>query len=151
MDSFSDRVGLATRPDAAFYAHVTHDEGATVQALALVSVVNVLSALVPFLRGETTGKQAVFFGIVSFVAWFSWMGTSYWLGSTVLALSARGADWMAFLRATGFASAPGLLRIVSVLPLVSGLIAVISGVWILSWPCASRFAWRAPAGPSASA
>jgi hypothetical protein len=139
MDNFSDRVALATRLDPSVYERVTGDESATVQALALIVVVNGLSALVPFLRGDTTLKQALFFGIVSFVAWFGWMGTSYWLGSTVLAVSSRGADWMGFLRATGFASAPGLLRILSLLSLLKGLIAVVSGIWIL---CAMVVAMR---------
>lgn len=139
MDSFSDGVSAATRLDAAFYDRVTRDQGATVPAVALMVVVNALSAVVPFVRGDTSLRQALFFGIVSFLAWFAWMGTSYWLGSTVLAVSSRGADWMGFLRATSFASAPGLLRILSVFGCLGGLLAVVSGIWIL---CAMVVAMR---------
>jgi hypothetical protein len=64
------------------------------------------------------------------ILWFVWAGLTYLIGTKLLPTPETRADWGQLLRTTGFAAAPGLLRVFGALPLLGGLVFAVTGVWM---------------------
>ena len=71
-------------------------------------------------------------GVVSaLVGWLMWTWLTYLIGTRLLPGAATRADWGELLRTTGFASAPGILRVLAVIPLLGWLVYFVVAVWML--------------------
>ncbi len=128
MDTLSSRIGEATSLDAEFYSRVAGDDSATGQAIAVV----VLSCAASHVKALlSAGVMSLILGtIVSLVGWALWVGVTYLLASMMG--GTRRADVPSFLRAAGFAAAPGLLGVLFVIPLAGFLLWIASLFWTLA-------------------
>ena len=122
--SFVERIRGAAMLDTPTYEEVEADTGATGQAALVVALVAIASAIAQV----RAGVPSVLAGAVSaFVAWAIWSAITYvigtWLGGT--------ATWGELLRTIGFAHAPGILVVASLVPVVGELIALIAFFWVL--------------------
>jgi hypothetical protein len=59
-------------------------------------------------------------------AWLTWLIGSKWLGE-----AQTSADTGELLRTLGFAASPGLLRVLGVVPVLGGLVFVVTSIWML--------------------
>lgn len=129
MASFSERLIGAAKLDVEIYEEVEADTGAIPQALAVV-VLSSLAAGVGLIRdGGVVGLLAV--TASSLVAWFIWAGLTYLIGTKMLPEPQTKADMGELLRTIGFASSPGLLRVVGIVPMLGGLVSLIASIWML--------------------
>jgi hypothetical protein len=67
----------------------------------------------------------------SLIGWFIWAGLTYLIGTKMLPEEQTEADMGQLLRTTGFASSPGLLRILGIVPVLGALVGLIVSVWML--------------------
>lgn len=125
----------AARLDVSLYEEVEADERATMQALTVVALSSVCSGI-----GTAVGRAIAGHGpggiglglvgglVSALVVWCIWSGITYFVGTTVF----RGtASYGELLRTIGFSNAPGVLLIISFIPVLGGLLSFIVWLWQL--------------------
>jgi len=129
MASFVDRVVGAARLDVRTYEEVEADTTATPQAMGVV----VLAALASGIGVATTGATTVVGSIVAaLVGWVVWAGLIWLTGTKLLPEPRTSADVGELLRTLGFASSPGLLLVLRIVPFVGLLLELVVLVWQLA-------------------
>lgn len=127
MATFGERMLGAAKLDQAAYEEIENDRTATGQALAVVVLVSVATGL-----GLRAGIRGAIVGLVAgVIAWALWAALIYWIGAKMLPEPTTHADWGELARTLGFATTPGLLRILGVIPVLGELIFVVTGLWML--------------------
>ena len=80
----------------------------------------------------SSGLKGLLFGALSALAgWYIWAFLTYFIGTRLLPESQTEADVGQLLRTTGFSSSPGLLRILGILPGLTGIVFLGCAVWML--------------------
>lgn len=129
MNVFVDRVMRALRLEAALYEEVEADVSALPQALAVV----VLSSLAAGIGSLRFGLAGLLLGVfAALVGWVLWALVVYLVGVKMLPEPQTKSDIKELLRATGFASAPGLIRVLGAIPYLGGLVVLIASLWMLA-------------------
>lgn len=126
MLSFTERMLGAARLDPATYEEIEADRGATAQAAAVVAVVAVCGAIGNIGHGSHGIIGAV---IGAFVGWLIWSAVTYLVGVN---LFGGRADMGEMLRTIGFAQAPGVLKILGIVPVFGRLAVLIASLWTLA-------------------
>lgn len=130
MASFAERVIGAARLDVRTYEEVEADRATLGQAMVVV-VLSSLAAGIGLIGRE--GAPGFFGGVVSaLIGWFLWAWLTYFIGTRFLPMPQTHADLGQLLRTTGFAAAPGLLRIVGVVPMLTVLVFLVTWIWMLA-------------------
>ena len=129
MDNFKDRIIRAAKLDVSLYEEVEADRSAMGQAMGVV----VLSAIAAGIGSiGTTGVAGIFMGtLAALVGWYVWAYITYYIGTKLLPEPQTKADLGELLRTIGFASSPGLLRVLGIIPFLSGIIFIATGIWML--------------------
>lgn len=129
MSKLVERMLGAARLDVATYEDVERDRDATLQALAVVVLASIALAIGGLYFG---GLSLVARGIVGAVAgWAIWAGLIWLIGTRLLPEPQTSADWGEVARTTGFAQAPGLLRVFGFVPLIGPVVMVAANLWML--------------------
>jgi len=129
MESFKNRIVRAAMLDVSLYEEVEADRSAMGQAMGVV----ILSAVAAGIGSiGTTGVAGIFVGtLAALVGWYIWAYITYYVGTKFLPEPQTKADLGELLRTIGFASSPGLLRILGIIPFLSGIIFIATGIWML--------------------
>jgi hypothetical protein len=128
MTRFTDRIVRAAKLDAHLYEEVEADTGATRQAMGVVLLASVAAGLG---AGRWNFGGMVVGAAVALVAWAVWAYLIYWIGTRLLPEPQTRASHGELLRTLGFASAPGLLRVLGVVPALREIAFLVAGVWAL--------------------
>src|SRR5262245_3132581 len=131
-NSFLQRLIGAAALDSAIYEDVEADSTADVQALSVVLASSLAAGLGAHAWGGNTFTNVAFFGLVSLLAWAAWAVVTFEIGARVLPEPQTRVDVGQLLRTTGFASAPGLLRVFGILPGVTVPVFAITAIWMLA-------------------
>ena len=130
-NTFLQRLIGAMALDVAIYEEVEADRGATTQAFAVV----VLSSLAAGIGARGLGANSLaniaFFTIVSLLAWAAWALVAFQIGARVMPEPETQVDVGELLRTTGFASTPGLLRVLGIVPGVTAPVFAVTAIWML--------------------
>lgn len=130
MASFTQRMIGAAKLDVRTYEEVEADNTAMPQALGVVVLSSVAAGIGASGQGAITGLIG---GLVAaLVGWFIWAWLTYFIGTRILPTPQTRADLGQLLRTTGFASAPGIARVLGVVPLLGGLVFLLTAVWMLA-------------------
>lgn len=125
--SFGERVLRAAKLDAAVYEEIERDRTATGQAVAVVVAVSVATGI-----GLRAGFQGLIVGLVAgLLAWTLWAALIYWIGAKMLPEPGTTADWGELARTLAFATSPGLLRVLGIIPMLGELVFIVTGIWML--------------------
>jgi hypothetical protein len=126
--TFVERMVGAARLDARAYEEVEADRSATPQALAVVALASLASGigLGQGLRGLVVGT------LVNLAAWAIWAWLIYFIGTRWLPEPDTKADAGELLRTIGFATSPGLLRVLGPVPVLGGLVLAVTAIWTLA-------------------
>jgi hypothetical protein len=124
-----DRVWRAAKLDNQLYEEVEADRGALGQAMLVV----VLSSVAAGLGGiAEAGLGGLLIGTGAALAgWYVWAWLIYLIGTRLFPEPQTRADAGELLRTIGFSSAPGLLRILGVVPGLAILVNLVASVWML--------------------
>jgi hypothetical protein len=125
--SFGERMVRASKLDRAVYEELETDRTATGQAVAVVVLVAVATGI-----GLGAGVRGLALGLVAgLVAWALWAALIYWIGAKMLPEPQTRANWGELARTLGFASSPGVLRILGIVPVLGEIVFVVTGIWML--------------------
>ena len=130
--TFVHRLVGASILDAATYEELEADPRATPQALVVVLLSSMSAGLGARGFGAHGLSEIAFFAGVALMAWVAWSLVIYQVGVRLLPVADTRATIGELLRTIGFATAPGILRVVG---MVSGLatpVMVITAVWMLA-------------------
>ena len=129
MASMVDRMVRAAKLDPHLYEEVEADKGALGQALGVVVLASIAGGVG---SGGLGGLSGFFIGTAAaLIGWFVWAALTYFIGTRILPEPNTRADLGELLRTIGFASSPGLLRVLGLIPGVTGIVFLISGIWML--------------------
>ena len=131
MTTFPRRMLGAAVLDRRIYEEVEADGRANGQAVGVVLLASVAGGIgLPGLG--VPGWQALVSGIVgALVAWIAWASLTYLIGTKLLPEPQTQADVGQLLRTTAFASGPGLLRLLGVIPFLGLTVYAIASIWML--------------------
>lgn len=130
MTPFTQRMLGAARLEARIYEEVEHDRGALPQALAVVLLSAVAAGIAASASSGAGGFVMAIIGSVG--GWLIWSWLSFFIGTRFLPEPQTRADWGELLRTTGFAAAPGVLRIFAVAPILRWMISAVVALWLLA-------------------
>lgn len=128
-DALVQRMIRASKLDAQLYEEVEADPKTMSQALLVVVLSSVAAGLATLNEGGFLGL--VFGTVAALVSWYVWAFVSYFIGTKLLPEPQTKADHGELLRTLGFASAPGIIRIVGIVPALQGLAFLVAAVWML--------------------
>lgn len=130
MSSFPERMARAMRLDPSLFDEVADDPAATGEALALV-VASGLSGAIG--SGGAGGLGVAFVELLLVLAnWAAWSLLSTLVAARLLPGSGGPPDPRRILRATGFATTPGLLRLLGMVPELREPAFLVAGGWMIS-------------------
>ncbi len=129
MMSLLRRAWGAARLDVATYEEVEADRTANGQAFVVVLLSAVGAGLGSIENGGVGG--ILWSSLAALIGWWIWAWLTYWIGTRLLPGKDTEADHGELLRTIGFSSAPGVLRIFAVLPMIGGLVYLIATLWML--------------------
>jgi hypothetical protein len=129
MPSIQDRMLRAAKLDAQLYEEVEADQGAMGQATAVVLLSALAAGIGNFSNAGLLGLAGGAFSAL--VGWYIWAYLTYFIGTRWLAEPQTQADHGELLRTIGFSSAPGLIRILGIIPGLSALVFSVAGIWML--------------------
>jgi len=129
MDNFWNRIIRAAKLDVNLYEEIEADKGALGQAVLVVVLSSVAAGLASIGKAGISG---VLIGIImALVGWLIWSYLTYIIGTKILPTPETKADYGELLRTVGFASSPGLIRIIGIIPGLAGIVFIIAGIWML--------------------
>jgi hypothetical protein len=128
MRSFAERFLGAARLNPGIYEEVEADKSATGQAMGVVLLSSIAGGI-GLAGGE--GAGLIVASISALLGWVIWAVLIYVLGTKVFAQPQTSADVGELLRTTGFAAAPGVLRVLGAIPGLGVLILVAVSIWML--------------------
>jgi hypothetical protein len=130
MASMVDRMLRAAKLDSQLYEEVEADKGALGQAMGVVVLASIAGGIG---SASVGGVSGLFLGTIgALIGWFIWAGLTYLIGTRILPEPQTRADLGELLRTTGFSSSPGVIRVLGLIPGLTGIVFFISGVWMLT-------------------
>ena len=128
MASLQDRMIRAAKLDVQLYEEVEADQGAMVQAMTVV----ILSALAAGIGSANVGLLGMVISMIgALIGWYVWAFLTYFIGTKFLAEPQTRSDHRELLRTIGFSSAPGLIRVLGIIPGLRALVFLVAGIWML--------------------
>lgn len=129
MSQLTDRMLRAAKLDVTLYEEVEKDQTAFSQAMLVVVISSVAAGLGAIGR---IGVGGVIVGTIgALIGWYVWAFLTYVIGTKLLPEAQTKADVGQLLRTIGFSSAPGVIRIIGIIPAISGLVNLAASVWML--------------------
>jgi hypothetical protein len=130
MQNLVDRMMRAAKMDAALYEEVEADTQATGQAAGVV-ILSSIAAGIGSLTSE--GGGGIIIGtLTALIGWYIWAYMTYFIGTRFLPEPQTHATPSELLRTIGFASTPGMLRVVGIIPGLTGIVFVVAAIWMLA-------------------
>jgi hypothetical protein len=129
MATYTQRMTGAARLNIATYEEVEADSSSFGQAMGVVVLSSVAAGI--GMIGQQGGIGLIAGTVGGLIGWFFWAWVTYIIGTRLLPAPQTHADWGQLLRTTGFAAAPGIFRVLAVVPLIAGLVFFVTGVWML--------------------
>jgi hypothetical protein len=130
MASLQDRMIRAAKLDVQLYEEVEADQGAMAQAMTVV----ILSSLAAGIGTANVGLLGMVFVLIwALLGWYAWAFLTYFIGTKFLAEPQTRADHRELLRTIGFSSAPGLIRVLGIIPIPGFRILLfqVAAIWML--------------------
>lgn len=122
--SIVDRMRGAAMLDVATYEEVENDLNATGQA----AIVVVIGAIAAGIGAWSHGGAGIIANVVgSLVGWAVSTWLAYFVGTRFFNSTAA---WGEVLRTMGFASAPKVLSVLAIIPVLGPLVLLVIGIWV---------------------
>ncbi len=129
MITFWNRILRAIKLETKLFEEVEADENALPQAILVVVLSSLAFGIASITRG--TGVSIIGNTLGALIGWFVWSFIILYIGTKLLPESQTRSDYVELLRTIGFASAPGLIAIIGIIPGLFNLAIFIASVWML--------------------
>lgn len=129
MSSLTDRMMRAARLDVDLYEEVEADQGAMGQAVTAVALSSAAAGVATI---AATGVSGMVLGTIgALLGWLVWAYLTYLIGTRILPEPQTKADVGELMRTLAFASSPGVIRVVGIVPGLMPLSFFAASVWML--------------------
>jgi len=129
MADFKDRIIRAAKLDVKLYEEVEADTTAMRQATGIVILSSIAAGIGIIAKG---GLGGILMGtIAALVSWYVWAFLTYFIGTRLLPESQTKADMGEMLRTIGFSTSPGLIRVLGIIPGLTGIVFLGASIWML--------------------
>ena len=130
FEALINRMIRAAKLEPDLYEEVEADEGALEQAVAVVLISSVAAGIGGLRAGGLTG---LIIGVIgALLYWVVWAGIVYIIGTNLLPGRKTETDMPEMLRTLGFASAPGVIRVLEIIPGLDFITVLVASVWSLA-------------------
>lgn len=129
MGTLSGRMIRAAKLDASLYEEVEADRGALGQATVVVVLASLAAGFGTLSEGGVIGFLVG--TIAALAGWYIWAFLTYWIGTRFFPEPQTQANYGELLRAIGFSSAPGVVRVLGVIPGLAGFAFLVASIWML--------------------
>jgi hypothetical protein len=131
-----NRMIRAARLDVSLYEEVEKDVTAMNQAVLVVVIASICAGIGMAIEKMAGGLGGIVFGLVlgvitALIGWFIWSFITYFIGTRVFKGPETKSTYGELLRCIGFSSSPGVIRILSFIPILGGVIAFVAMIWSL--------------------
>jgi len=127
----TQRMIRAARLDPHLYEEVEADTMAMQQAMLVVVLSSVAVGIAVIGKGAGIGFMLVN-TIAALAGWYVWAFLTYWIGTKILPEPQTHTTHSELLRVLGFAAAPGVIRIIGLIPPLSQLVFFVANIWMLA-------------------
>ena len=124
------RMLRAIKLDRNFFGEVAADP--TLQAHSVWTVAIFAMATSFGFFGAVGGVAVNIALITTMLSWYIWAFSIFYIGSRLLGEKGESADRKTVIRVVAFAAAPGLIRVLAIIPKTAIVLMVVSSVWILA-------------------
>jgi Yip1 domain len=129
MQNYINRMVRAAKLDINLYEEVEADKGSMGQAMGVVVLSSIAAGIGSI---GTIGVKGILIGaITALIAWYVWAYMTYFIGAKILPEPQTKTDYGELLRTIGFSSAPGLIRVLAIIPGMAGIVFFIASIWML--------------------
>ncbi len=129
MATFANRIIRAAKLDVHLYEEVEADPRTLGQAMGVVVLSSVAAGLA---TAGQTGLIGLFLGtIAALISWFVWAYITFFIGTKILPEPQTRANHGELLRTIGFASAPGLIQVLGIVPMLGFIVMPVASIWML--------------------
>ena len=133
-----NRMIRAARLDSSLYEEMETEEDAVAHAVMVALLAGAATGIGLGLAGLIGGAGPVWFlwgllsgFLASLAGWFAWVLITFFFGTTFLRGPER-ASMSELTRTLGFANSPGILRILTFMPMLGWMITLLAGFWTLA-------------------
>jgi hypothetical protein len=132
--SIVNRMIRAARLEVRLYEELEADITATNQALLVVVLVALAAGIGQAIGATLSGNSRALLGLLvsgvlsALISWAVWSYVVYFVGTRFFGGTATYGE---LLRTLGFAQAPRVLAILSFIPVLGGIIALVAAIWTL--------------------
>jgi hypothetical protein len=129
-----NRMIRAARLEVPLYEELEADITATNQALLVVVLVALAAGIGQAIGATLNGNSRALLGLLvsgvlsALISWAVWSYVVYFVGTRFFGGTATYGE---LLRTLGFAQAPRVLAILSFIPVLGGIIALVAAIWTL--------------------
>mgnify|MGYP001577513961 CR=1 FL=1 len=116
--------------DVHLYEEVEADTGALGQAMGVVVLSSVAAGIGTI--GKTGVGGVLMAVIFALLGWYIWAYLAYFIGTKLLPEPQTRADHGELLRTIGFSSAPGLIRVLGIIPGLTAAVFLVANIWMLA-------------------
>jgi len=129
MAILTDRIFQAAKLEVRLYQRVKADKKAMGQAAGVVLLSSVAAGLGTITRAGFGG--VVPGTIMALIRWCLWAFLTYQIGTKLLPEARTKADIVEFARTVGFSAAPGLIRVLGIVPPAAEMVFLVADMWML--------------------
>ena len=129
MSKLIDRIIRAAKLDANLYEEVEADRGAMPQSVGIVILSSVAAGIGSI--GKEWHINIVMGTVFALIGWFVSAYLIYFIGTKIFPEPQTESDQGGLLRTIGFSSSPGMIRVLGVIPGLTGLVFIAALVWML--------------------
>lgn len=129
MKLFFIRAFRAAKLDATVFDEVMENTKLMTQAIIVVFIYGIAVSYGTFGQAGVAGINSAMF--ITLIGWYIWAFSTYIAGVRLFPEAGTTADRRAFMRAMGFASSPGWLRFLGLIPEMGGAVFAVVSVWMV--------------------
>ncbi len=130
MSTFISRMIGAAKLDPSLFEELINDPKTQGQSVWVVAIFAMTTGFGLFSRAGATAVNSCL--VTTFFAWYFWAFTLYFAGTYLFREAEKKADRKTVMRLMAFASAPGILRVLGVIPQTSVILFIVTSVWIIA-------------------
>lgn len=129
MKILFERMLRAIKLDQGFFEEIAADPSVQPQSVWAVAIYALATAFGFF---STVGGTAVNIALITtMLAWYAWAFSIFYFGSRLFREGREHADRKRVMRVVAFAAAPGLIRLLGIIPKTTIVLMVVSSIWIV--------------------
>lgn len=130
MNTLISRIIRAVKLDATLFKELINDPSTQKQTAWVVAIYSMATGFGMFSRAGATVVNVCL--ITTFLTWYIWAFSIYFTGTYLFRGTISQTDRKTIMRVMAFASAPGILRILGVIPHTSAILFIATSLWIIA-------------------